>query len=374
MNSTAPELTTPPLNTTPSPTPRVPLTERITKTSLRHDILFAFALALGLYVAWRVRDVLLLLYVSALFAVVLGPLVKGVMRLRIGSKHPTRVLAIFLLVFGLLLMAGLFLSFTLPPIVRDLTNFAEDLPKKTAELELRVRHIPLLRHVNLTAISLKLKNSAIAGTGDFLTSLGDWAAKLADIVTGIILTIYFLIEGEGIYTWVLSMVPEQRRERLDTTLQRAAVRMGRWLLGQSMLMLILALTSGVVFFLLHVRYGFALAILLGVANLIPVMGAMVVGSLALLAAAMDSITKMLGVLAFGLIYAQVENGFLTPRIMQSSVDLSGTAVIVALLLGLSLAGVAGAMVAVPTAVLVAVLMEEYAVQKAPMKQASEPEQ
>jgi predicted PurR-regulated permease PerM len=72
---------------------------------------------------------------------------------------------------------------------------------------------------------------------------------------------------------------------------------------------------------------------------------------------------MAGVLIFYAIYIQLENGFLTPRIMRSSVNLMGLSVIIALLVGTALAGITGALVAVPTAALVAVMMDEYMVQK-----------
>jgi predicted PurR-regulated permease PerM len=72
---------------------------------------------------------------------------------------------------------------------------------------------------------------------------------------------------------------------------------------------------------------------------------------------------MAGVLLFYLIYVQIENGFLTPKIMKNSVDLMGLTVLVALLCGTALAGVVGALVSVPTAALVAVLVDEYLVQK-----------
>lgn len=340
-----------PLQTeTPSP---------ITNSNLRGDIVFTFALALGLYVAWLVRDVLALMYVSALFAVVLAPVVRGIMRLRIGKWQPGRVMAIFLLMFGLLSLGSLFMVLTLPPLVRDITDFVKDLPQRSESLVARVQGVPLLHRVDFAAMAVKLKQSATQYAGDILYSLTNWAAKLFDVITAVILTIYFMIEGEHVYLWFLSMVPVERRKRLDHTLQRASIRMGGWLLGQLTLMLILGVTSGIVLTLLHVRYSFVLAILLGVSNIIPVVGAMVTGSLALLAAAMDSWTKILYVFIFGVVYAQVENGYLTPRIMKTRVNLAGTAVIVALLFGASLGEVAGAMVAVPTAVLVAVLLEEY---------------
>ena len=80
-----------------------------------------------------------------------------------------------------------------------------------------------------------------------------------------------------------------------------------------------------------------------------------------LIAALDSWGRVVGVLIFYFIYLQIENTWLTPRIMRTRVDLAGLTILIALLLGSSLAGIIGAMVAVPTAVLIAVLLEEYAV-------------
>ncbi|HUZ05672.1 MAG TPA: AI-2E family transporter, partial [Acidobacteriaceae bacterium] len=313
--------------------PATQTSDPITNRNLRGDILFAFALGIAIYLAWVLRDVLILLYVSALFAVVLAPVVRGVMRLRIGRWHPNHLTAILILTFGLLLLGILFFVLTLPPLIRDITIFLKELPQRSESIVARMQNVPLLRRMGFGGIADKLKESASQYAGAALYSLSNWAGKLFDIITGVILTVYFMIEGKHAYLWLLSMVPAARRQRLDTTLQRASVRMGRWLLGQLMLMLILGVTCSIVFSLLHIRYSFILAILLGVSNIIPVVGALVTGSLALLVAAMDSWTKVLSVLAFGLIYAQVENAYLTPRIMRTSVDLAGTAVIIALLVG-----------------------------------------
>jgi predicted PurR-regulated permease PerM len=138
--------------------------------------------------------------------------------------------------------------------------------------------------------------------------------------------------------------------------------MGKWLLGQGGLMLILGLVSTIAFLALKVRYAYALGVLMGAFNLIPIMGALVSVSLALLVAAIDSWGRALGVLIVYLVYAQLENSILTPRIMQRSVGLSGLAVLIALMLGASIAGVVGALVSVPTAVLVAELLNEYLVK------------
>jgi predicted PurR-regulated permease PerM len=328
---------------------------------VRGYILFTFAIAITLYLAWLLRDVLVLLYVSALFAVVLTPIVRAVQRIHIGRWHPSHGIAIFIIMA--ILLGGItgFLILTLPPLVKDFTSFIRTLPGRSPEFFARLERMPLLRNVDFGFVETRLQQDTAQHVGAFISSASDWAAKFFEIITGLVLTIYFLAEGRHVYGWVLSLVPVTRRERLDETLQHASARMGKWLLGQGALMLILGLCSGIVFGAMHLRYAFALAVLMGAFNIVPVIGALISTSIAMMVAASDSWGKVLGVMLFEFIYAQVENAFLIPRIMKTSVDLAGTAVLIALLLGVSLAGIAGALVAVPSAVLVTVIIEEYVI-------------
>ncbi len=180
---------------------------------------------------------------------------------------------------------------------------------------------------------------------------------------GVVLTIYFIEEGDQAYRWFLSFFPTESRQRLDLTLQRTKVRMGKWLLGQLLLMVILWLASTITFLALHVRYAYALGAFTGLLNVIPILGAAISIALALIVAAVDSWGRVIGVAVFYLIYQQVENSILTPRIMQKRVGLPGLAILVSLLLGTELAGIVGALVSVPTAVLVTDLVDEYLVKK-----------
>jgi predicted PurR-regulated permease PerM len=129
-------------------------------------------------------------------------------------------------------------------------------------------------------------------------------------------------------------------------------------------MLILGVSSTIAFGLLGVRYFLLLGVLMGLFNIIPIAGGVITIAIVAGVAALDSWTKMFGVLIFYIIYVNIENVFLTPRIMRSSVNLMGLTVLIALLLGTALAGIVGALVAVPTAALASVLLNEYAVQKA----------
>jgi predicted PurR-regulated permease PerM len=330
--------------------------------SARGNIVFAFALALILATAYLMREILMLLYVSALFAVVLTPVIRGVMQLHIGRWHPGRGLSIFFLLLSLGSAAALFFAFALPPVVRDLQSLISELPTRGPQLLAQIHRVPFVSHLDLSGINSRLKEFASNFAEYLFLSISGWAGKLADIGAVLFLTIYFMLEGDEAYHWLLSFLPKPSRERLNATLLRADQRMGKWLLGQGGLMLILGLCSLIVFVLLHIRYAYALAVLMGALNIIPIVGAMVSMALVLLAAATDSWEKVLAVAVFYAIYAQVETSFLTPRIMKSSVDLSALGVLVALLMGSKLAGVIGAMIAVPTAVLVSVLIQEYLIQ------------
>ena len=332
---------------------------------MRGHILFAVGVVLALMLAWRLRSVLELVYVSALFEVVLMPAVRRIMTLRIRGWSPPRPLAIVALVLAAVLLLALFLTLGLPPVLRDIEHFAADLPQRIPALVARIRHMPMADKFGLDSLAARSESMASSTAQYLLTSAPLWLGHIFDVVAAVVLCIYFMLEGEFAYEYFLSFFRSKSRERLARTLVTAEVRMSKWLLGQGSLMLILWVTSTVTFGLLHVRYFVLLGLLMGLFNIIPVAGGVITILLAAGVAAIDSWQKMVAVLVFYAIYTQIENAYLTPRIMRQSVNLPGLSVLIALLAGSALAGVVGALVAVPTAALLAVLLDEYVVQKDP---------
>jgi len=331
-------------------------------STVRGYILFAFAVALALALAWKLRGVLEIVYVSALFAVVLTPVVQQIMKIKIREWSPSRPIAIIALLTTVFLGLTLFLVVGLPPVIHDVQRFAVDLPQRIPELVTRLKKLPMAEKFGVDSLAQRSETMLSAFASYLLASFPLWAARILDLLTAFILCIYFMLEGEFAYYYFLSLFKDSVRDRLSRTLIVAEHRMSKWLLGQALLMLILGVVSGIVFASLHVRYFFLLAVLMGLFNIIPVAGGVVTILLAAGVAALDSWTKMAGVFIFYAIYVQIENGYLTPRIMKTSVNLMGLSVLIALMAGLALVGVVGALVAVPTAALVAVLMDEYMVQ------------
>jgi predicted PurR-regulated permease PerM len=346
----------------PTPEELTPYEQR-SRAEIRGSILFAVGVLLLLALAWTLQKEILILYVSALFAVVLMPAVSRITKLNIRGYHPSRAVAIVLLIITVTGVLALFFTTGLPPVLRDLRNFSDELPQRIPDIAARIKKIPFANRFGVEAIAQRAVGALDATASYLFTNVPLWLSHLFDILTAAFLCIYFMLEGEHAYRFFLSLFPEAQRLRLRNTLRKAERKVSKWLVGQGTLMLILGVSSIIVFGFLHVRYFVLLGFLMGLFNIIPIAGGVITIILAACVAALDSWTKMFGVLIFYLIYVNVENAILIPRIMRSSVNLMGLTVLVSLLLGTALAGVVGALVSVPTAALITVLLEEYAVQK-----------
>jgi len=342
---------------TPNPTEQ-------NRIAIRGHILFTVAVLIALALAWRLREVLVLIYVSALFAVVLMPAVNHIMSFRFrGTRHVSRPIAILVLLGCVFFAFALFFLVALPPVIRDLHQFAEDLPARIPPIVAHLKSLPLADKLGVDNIAQRSEDALSATAAYLFASFPDWMGRIFDLLAALVLCVYFMLEGEYAYRWLMSLFSVEYRLRLAVTLQKAERRASKWLFGQATLMLILGLASTLVFGLLHVRYFILLGILMGLMNCIPIAGGVITILLVGLVAALDSWTKMAAVFLFYLIYVNIENAYLTPRIMRQSVNLMGLTVLIALIAGTELAGIVGALVAVPTAALIAVLMDEYLVQK-----------
>jgi predicted PurR-regulated permease PerM len=330
----------------------------VTFTRSQRLLVLGFALAVFLATAWFVRQALLIIYVSAVFAVVLKPAVDRLHRTSIFGWHPGRGMALLLLVLALCLVLGGLISVALPSIIENVADFTSTTGKQFEALRRRFQSVPLLRYLDFSEWQSQF-SSALAR---ILPAVG---RATASTTTSVLLTAYFILDGAALLKRTIQTLPPESCQRLETTLGRAARRMRHWLAGQAILMAILGGSSAITFGAMGLPYFYLLGLFAGIANIVPLLGPLVTVAVASAVAATQSGWQVLGVLIFYLIYQQVENAFLTPKIMKSQVQLPSSIVIVALLIGSELAGIAGALVAVPSAVIVAELASEYLMDKTP---------
>ncbi|WP_419865768.1 AI-2E family transporter [Terriglobus roseus] len=328
----------------------------------RRHIVFTVSLLVLMGLFWKIRHVLGIVYVSGLLAVVLNPVVMKISRVQIRGRSMPKPFAVVALVVGIALGLFLLFWFGLPPVLNDFRNFLSDAPGRLPVLMARLQRIPMADKIGLTHLNDRLASTMETFAGYVFSSLPLWAEHLLDVLTASILCVYFILEGQQVYDYFLSLVVPKSRVRLANTLLVAEERVSRWLIGQLILMLLVAIYSIIAFRILNVRYFLLLGVLMGLTNIIPVAGNLVTIILVTLIAAADSFTKAGLVIAAYLIYIQLENAFLIPRIMKSSVDLMGVTVLISLLVGTAISGIPGALVAVPTAAIVVVFANEYLVQ------------
>ncbi len=323
----------------------------------------ALLLAVALY---QVRTVLMLVYVSALLAIGLAPIVRAVERqtlLPVGTRRFPRWLAILTL-YLTLLVAVVGLGFAvIPPLVRQGQSLWRRLPDLFARGQQFLIDRGLLDHEFTMSEALqKAPTSVLGAGGDAVTTVVGAVINVAGgvfgVVTILILTFYMLVESETIFRRFVRLFPIDQRLRVATVSSDITVKVSAWLGGQLLLGAIIGTTATLGLWLLGMPYFFVLGFIAGVGELIPMVGPILSAIPALMVALTVSPGMALGVGVFFLVQQQFENHLLVPKLMERQVGVSAVTVIIALLIGGSLLGIVGALLAVPTAAVLQVIFDE----------------
>ena len=336
------------------------------RSLIRYAVL-ATAIAVALFWAmYVVRSELLLLYICALFATGLAPLVAIIERqkfLRIGKRRLPRPAAI-LLIYGTVigLLAALAAAVT-PPLVAQAQQLRKELPERLDQLQQTLVGWGLLS----PGTSFKdLLQQAPAGGDAVTTVLGAlWGivGGVFGFVTILLLTFYMLVDAQGIYGVFLRLFPRQQRKRVAEVSERVAGKVSAWLGGQVLLGFIIGVTSGIGLWLMGVPYFFVLAVISGIGEMIPMVGPVLSAIPAVAVAFTVSPGLAFGVAVFFLVQQVLENNVLVPKVMGEQVGLSAVTVISSLVIGTALLGFMGALLAVPTAAIIQVLFEEMVLRE-----------
>jgi len=327
--------------------------------------------AIAIVLMWAlylIRAQILLLYVSALFATGLAPLVRLIERRRIrlaGKRQIPRaaaILAIYGTVLALLAALG---AAVVPPLVDQGRQLWNDLPARFDLLQQKLVEWGVMPAG--TSFAELLKQAPVSGGTDAVTTVlvAIWSivGGVFGIVTILLLTFYLLVDSEHLFNVFVRLFPRSQRQQVANVGELMAVKISAWLGGQILLGFIIGIISAIGLALLGVPYFFVLAVIAGVGEMIPMVGPLLAAIPAVAVAFTVSPSLGVGVALFCWGVQLVENNFLVPKVMSQQVGLSAITVIVALIIGSSLLGLAGALLAVPTAAILQVLFEELVLEK-----------
>jgi predicted PurR-regulated permease PerM len=313
--------------------------------------------ASALVLAWAVyaaREVLLLIGVSLFLAVGLDPVVRWLSRR--GLPRPLGVLVVVLALLG---AAAGFLWRAIPPLSREVSTFASQAPRYLNHL---THHSILGRlnahyHIANGIHSLfKLHSSAIAsgllGAGKFVLGL------LTALVIVAVLTIYLLVDLPRLKRALYRLAPRSRRPRVGLLADEVFNRVGGYVLGNVITSLIAGVGTLVWLAGWGVPYPWLLGAMVAFLDLIPVIGSTIGGLIVSLVALTVSLPVALATAGFYLFYRLFEDYLLTPKVMRRTVDVPNLVTIVAVLVGGALLGIVGALIAIPVAAAVLLVLQE----------------
>jgi predicted PurR-regulated permease PerM len=323
-------------------------------------LLIAIGVAILLEVVWIARHVLAWVVIALFLALALDPLVGWIERRGRIARGPAIGIAYLLL---LVVIIGVGATFV-PKLVDEVNGFVQALPNYVDDLTKgrgRLGFLETKYHV-VERVRDGVKNggaSKVLGlSGAALSVTKSVITIVAATVTIIFLTFFMLLEGRMWVERIYSLFPDRHQERVRAVGHDIYRTVGGYVTGNIVISLIAGSSATVVLLIMGVPYAVALGLLVAILDLIPLAGATVAGVVVVTVAFLHTVPAGIVVAIFVITYQQIENHFLQPVIYGRTVQLSPLAVLVSVLVGAELAGVLGALAAIPVAGSIQVILRD----------------
>ena len=312
-----------------------------------------------------VAEVLVLVLIAAILATGLAPLADRLERRPWGRRRwrLSRTAAAGVVYVGLLAALGLVGSVLVTPVVRETTDLAARGPELYGQLQAMIADLqhryPWLP--DLTGLIERLPEEAGRLTAYVGRATGVAFRVFGAVVSALsvlILSFYMLLEGPAIKAAFLRLFPRRNHRQLENVLAEIGRKFGGWLRGQLFLGLVVGLAAGLGTAALGLPYAFLLGLAAGVTELIPLVGPVLGAVPAVLVALFGPAWRLLAVIVLFVVIQQAENHFLVPRVTRQTVGLSPVLTLIAIMVGTKLMGVLGALLAVPVAAAIQVVVGE----------------
>ena len=317
----------------------------------RNPFFVGFVGGLGLLVAYafflgfrNAASILVLIFVAMFLAIGLNP---AVVRLRAWGIPRGGAVAIVALTLLALIAGGVYAL--VPPLVTQTGELVKNIPDYITSLQRNHTINDLIQRYDLVN---KAQSALDAGTvGNALGGVVGGAKLLFgtifNVVTVLVLTIYFMAAFDRIKNGAYRLVPASRRDRVRLLSDEILAKVGAYMVGALAIAVLAGASTWILALSVSLAYPFALAVVVAVCDLIPQIGATLGAVVVSLVGVASSLTTGIICAIFFLVYQQVENYLIYPSVMRRSVKVSDVAAVVAALLGAALFGVVGALAAIP---------------------------
>ncbi|MBU0650149.1 AI-2E family transporter [Patescibacteria group bacterium] len=300
--------------------------------SIKTGLVFSGMILLG-YVIYRMANVFAILGVALLIAAAVEQSVKRLVRRRI--RRGLAVYTVYLILISFVI--SLF-TIGVPPIIREMGRFLENMPRILASLE-------GLERYGLSPAHLAPQIGQL--TSNTLSISFSFFSNMAVVVAVFFLSLYISLDWENLKVKLLSLFHASLRDEVEETIFEIEVSISQWIKGQALLMIVVGVASFLGFYFIGIEYALALAIIAGLLEFVPMIGPVITAVIASAIAFTQSPIKGLMVLVVCIIIQQLENNLLVPRIMQKVSGFSPLIILISVIAFSNFFGLVGTLVAVP---------------------------
>lgn len=316
------------------------------------------AIGAGLYVTYQLRFIILTVFVLIIISYALLPTVEWFEKFNI----PRSVTTMGVLLIVLAALVGLSVSI-INALGTEYLEFSESLVANYNELREQYQLDQYLGSISTQDLivqvgsfigdSLSTGLQGVLGIGSSLFGL------LFTTLTAVTILFYLIYDPERIFKFGIQLLPKKYRKRTHEIVFKIQDQLSKWLQGQLLLMFVMAVTSYFLFLVTGIPYPLLLGLLVGILDIIPVIGPLIALIPVVLITALDSPVKVVVAVLIFVGLQVLEGNVLVPRIMSRTVGLDPLYVIIALMVGSTLGGTLGAILAIPGSVILKILFEEF---------------
>jgi len=343
-----------------------------TRTILRVMVV-AFGFWLGLIAIYKLRSVLALLIISFFLALALNPPVSYLSRRIPGGSRALATGIAYLVVLGLL---GIFITSTVPPLVSESRKLIETIPQRVEQLRESSQNglvADVIIRYDLEDEAQELAGNLTGRLGDaggpIISGIGRATTSLIAFITVLVLTFFMLVEGPQWLELFWSYHPSRRRAHNQALAMRMYAVVTGYVNGQLLIASIAGLASLVIMVAVGIPNAIALAGVILLTGLIPLIGNTLGALVVITVALFQSLPTALIMLVFFIVYQQIENNIIQPYVQSRTLEISPLLVLVAVIVGITLGGLLGGFLAIPTAACLRILLLDYIDQRQRQKAA-----
>lgn len=326
------------------------------------------ATIIGFIAIQQAAHALTLIFVAFFLAIALNAPVHWISHRIPGKRKGNRTLATAFSFLLVVIVIGLFLASIIPPLVKQTSSLVDSIPGLISDLHNQDTTIgKYVERYNLDEqvdkISEQASDIASSATGSAFTTVGRVGGGIVSLLTVLVLTFMMLIEGPRWISVARRLTPDEREAHFETLVRSMYKVIKGYVNGQVLLASIAAILLLPVLVIMDVSYPFALMFVVFICGLIPMVGHTIGAVLVSLVALFTSPLSAIVVLGYYILYQQIENYAVQPRIQANSTDMSPLLVFASVIVGVSFSGLLGGLLAIPIAGCIRILVLDYLYRK-----------